>query len=150
LCSDPPYEKRYPFLDRDLLEFLYAVPREQLLRPGQRRSLMRRALAGIVPNGILDRKRKAFVTRKPIAAISTQWDSVVQMSRNMRCVSLGIVNEKRLHEALLKARDGQPEDVVTLVRTLSIEGWLRDLSDRGIWSGAIENRPAARFAYAGA
>src|SRR5262249_42307301 len=32
------YEKRYPYLDRDLLEFLYAIPREQLVRPGQRRS----------------------------------------------------------------------------------------------------------------
>jgi asparagine synthase (glutamine-hydrolysing) len=41
LSSDPCYEKRYPFLDRDLLEFIYSVPREQLLRPGQRRSLMR-------------------------------------------------------------------------------------------------------------
>ena len=150
LCSDPPYEKRFPFLDRDLLEFLYAVPREQLLRPGQRRSLMRRALGDIVPKGILDRKRKAFVTRKPIAAISTQWDSVIQMSRNMRCVSLGIVDEKRLREALLKARDGQPDDVVTLLRILDIERWLRDLSDRGIWSGAIEKRPAAQLAYAGA
>ena len=45
----PTYERRYPFLDRDLLEFLFAIPREQLVRPHQRRSLMRRALAGIVP-----------------------------------------------------------------------------------------------------
>ena len=50
LSSEPPYEKRYPYLDRALLEFMYAIPREQLVRPGQRRSLMRRALVGIVPD----------------------------------------------------------------------------------------------------
>jgi asparagine synthase (glutamine-hydrolysing) len=35
---NPAYDRRYPYLDRDLLEFLFAVPREQLVRPGQRRS----------------------------------------------------------------------------------------------------------------
>ena len=56
-------EKCYPYLDRDLIEFLFAIPRAQLVRPGQRRSLMRRALKGIVPDEILNRKRKAFVAR---------------------------------------------------------------------------------------
>src|SRR6202021_3714702 len=50
LPLEPPYEKRYPYLDRDLLEFVYAAPREQLVRPTQRRSVMRRALVGIVPD----------------------------------------------------------------------------------------------------
>jgi asparagine synthase (glutamine-hydrolysing) len=42
----PILERRYPFLDRDLLEFLYSIPREQIIRPGRRRSLLRRALRG--------------------------------------------------------------------------------------------------------
>src|SRR5208337_1026235 len=39
LSRNPLCEKTYPYLDRDLLEFIYAVPREQIVRPGQRRSL---------------------------------------------------------------------------------------------------------------
>src|SRR5207302_23975 len=66
---DPPFDKRYPFLDRDLLEFMFAIPREQLVRPTQRRSLMRRALVGIVPDEILNRKTKAFVSRAPLVGI---------------------------------------------------------------------------------
>jgi asparagine synthase (glutamine-hydrolysing) len=42
ILSRPEY--RYPFLDRELVEFLFSLPREQLVRPGRRRSLMRRAL----------------------------------------------------------------------------------------------------------
>jgi len=49
LSVEPAYHKTYPYLDRDLLEFLFSVPPDQLIRPGQRRSLMRRALSGIVP-----------------------------------------------------------------------------------------------------
>src|SRR5207248_3141132 len=40
--SDPAYETRYPYLDRNLVEFAYSIPREQIVRPNQRRSLMRR------------------------------------------------------------------------------------------------------------
>ena len=61
LPLEPPFEKRYPCLDRSLLEFIFAIPREQLVRPTQRRSLMRRALVGIVPEEILNRKAKAFL-----------------------------------------------------------------------------------------
>ena len=70
LPFEPPFEKRYPYLDRGLLEFMYAIPREQLVRPTQRRYLMRRALVGIVPDEILNRKTKAFVARSPMVAIA--------------------------------------------------------------------------------
>ena len=74
LPCQPCFEWRYPFLDRDLLQFLYTIPREQLVRPGERRSLMRRALKGIVPEGILARKRKAFLTRVPLQALAETLD----------------------------------------------------------------------------
>src|SRR5207253_8976270 len=45
----------------DLLEFVYAIPREKIVRVGMRRALMRRALVGIVPDELLNRKRKFFV-----------------------------------------------------------------------------------------
>ncbi len=55
----PARERRYPFLDRDLIEFLYSTPREKLVQPGRRRFLMRRALHGIVPAPVLERKAQS-------------------------------------------------------------------------------------------
>jgi asparagine synthase (glutamine-hydrolysing) len=128
-CSALPLgllcEKRYPYLDRGLLEFLYAIPREQLIRPGHRRSLMRRALMGIVPNELLNRKRKAFVTRAPIGAISTEWTGLVEGALSMVSSSEGIVDDEVFSATLLKARQGQEAPLVSLLRTLSIEHWLR-------------------------
>ncbi len=54
-----------PYYDRDLVRFLLAIPGEQLLRPTQRRSLMRRALKGMVPDVVLFRKTKALGQRLP-------------------------------------------------------------------------------------
>ncbi len=131
LSSDPLREKRYPYLDRGLLEFMYAVPREQLVRPGHRRSLMRRALVGIVPDELLNRKRKAFVARAPLAAISADWPHFAEMTQHMVSSSLGIVGTQKFLEALQKTRLGQEVPTVALLRTLSIETWLRNLSNKG-------------------
>lgn len=125
LPCDPPYEKRYPYLDRGLLEFIYAVPREQLVRPGHRRSLMRRALASIVPGELLNRNRKAYVARAPMAGIAAEWASLVEISHNMAGSSLGIVEADRFLESIQKARNGQEIPMVALMRTLGVECWLK-------------------------
>jgi asparagine synthase (glutamine-hydrolysing) len=125
--AEPPYEKRYPYLDRSLLEFIYSIPREQLVRPGQRRSLMRRALMGIVPEEILIRKRKAFVARAPLAAISAQCTHFTDMTQQMVCSLLGVVEAETFLKVLKMARHGQEIPTVTVLRTLNIECWLRNL-----------------------
>ena len=123
----PHYEKRYPFLDRDLLEFTFAIPREQVVRPGQRRSLMRRALVGIVPGEILNRRRKAYLARSPIASLLTEWTAIAQPSERMACESLGIVDSAAFAESLRQAHEGREVPIVTLLRTLGMEVWLRGL-----------------------
>ena len=127
----PPFEKRYPYLDRNLLEFMYAIPREQLVRPKQRRSLMRRALAGIVPDEILNRKSKAFVARAPMAEISKDWSSITATVQDMLSASLGIVDSQRLFEVLQKARRGEESPTLRLMRTMCLEAWMKDLRALG-------------------
>lgn len=128
----PPYEKCYPYVDRDFLEFVFAIPRVQLIRPTQRRSLMRRALVGIVPDEILNRKTKAFVVRAPMVAILGNWAHFAGMTQNMVAGSLGIVCPERLLEELQNIRRGETVPIVTLKRTLYLERWLKDLRALGI------------------
>ena len=126
----PTYETRYPFLDRDLLVFLFAVPRQQLVRPGQRRSLMRRALAGTVPKQILERKRKAFVVRAPMVATSML--SINQAATGMICSQFGIVDTCSLEQSLDQVRKGYEIPIVPLARGLLIESWLKHAVARGV------------------
>jgi asparagine synthase (glutamine-hydrolysing) len=148
--SEPLCEKRYPYLDRDFLEFIFSTPREQLTRPGERRSLMRRALRGIVPDALLNRKRKAFVARSPRVWISNQWESLVGMSRDMISASLGMVDSRAFSEALEEARRGKNVAMIPLLRTLALESWLRDLRGRRIVGEAATQATPGRSIVAGA
>jgi asparagine synthase (glutamine-hydrolysing) len=135
LSSEPLFEKRYPYLDRSLLEFVYAIPREQMVRPGQRRSLMRRALVGIVPHEVLERRRKAYVARGPAATISTERSSIVSITQQMLACSLGVVDAAKFRRVLQEAREGHDLSIVLLMRTFEIELWLRNLSQQGLLGG---------------
>jgi asparagine synthase (glutamine-hydrolysing) len=141
--AEPLYEKRYPFLDRDLLEFVYAIPREQLVRPGQRRALVRRALSGIVPDEVLNRKRKASVAHAPMEAISRGWPELLEMTQNMECSRLGIVDSSIFRKTLEKAREGREIALVWVLRTIYLESWLRKLSG----SGLVAKRPQNKETY---
>jgi asparagine synthase (glutamine-hydrolysing) len=135
LPFEPPFEKCYPYLDRSFLEFMFAVPRDQLVRPGQRRSLMRRALSGIVPEEVLNRSRKAYVSRSPIAAISAQYPRVLEMCGDMVSGSLGFVVPELFRGALEEVRLGRIAPGLSLMRTLGIECWLQSLKSRGVLVG---------------
>jgi len=139
LDSEALCERRYPYLDRSLLEFLFSIPREQLVRPGQRRSLMRRALAGIVPELILNRKRKAYIVRSPLAAISSDWNALAGLAQHLLSASLGIVDQRLFLEALQAARQGQEVPIVNISRALHIESWLRNVSAHAVLTGNGES-----------
>jgi asparagine synthase (glutamine-hydrolysing) len=131
LSSESLRETRYPYLDRCLLEFLFAIPRDQLVRPGQRRSLMRRAMRGIVPDEIIDRKRKAFVARAPRTAIAADWDSFAG-GQPFLTASLGLVNAALLLDAMNNARLGREVPLVPVIRAIALEGWLRHLASHKV------------------
>lgn len=139
LPPQPTYEKRYPYLDRDFLEFLYAIPREQLVRPGQRRSLMRRALVGIVPDELLRRKRKAYVSRLPMVAIATDSRGLLELSHEMVSDAFGFVVQSEVARAIDRICSGCKSPVVPLMRTLAFEQWLRGIQHHGVFRDRVGN-----------
>ena len=134
LPTDPQYEVRYPYLDRDLLEFLYAIPRQQLVRPRERRSLMRRALKGIVPDEVLNRRRKAFVIRAPILTISAELERIAEKT-DLTMSAFGMVDRDRLLDEMRRAIRGADVAIVPLLRAFTLEAWLTALIDRRILLG---------------
>jgi len=51
-------ENRSPFLDRRLFDLAYSIPVRHLIRDGRAKSVLREAMRGIVPDAILDNRRK--------------------------------------------------------------------------------------------
>ena len=128
----PPEELRYPYLDQNLIEFILSIPATQLLRPGERRSLMRRSLAGIVPEEILSRRTKQLGARTPVLVLEKHWDELQSIYQTPLSAGLGYVDGVQLLKTICDARAGK---IVTLARvlwTISLEYWLRDLAARGL------------------
>jgi asparagine synthase (glutamine-hydrolysing) len=119
-------EFRYPYLDRDLVEFLFSIPREQLLKPGRRRSLMRRALTGIVPEQVLERRRKASIIRGPLALIQREFQTLKALFAEPLIARYGLVDTARLDRCLeLAANGSKPEYWPGLIRMAFFEIWLQ-------------------------
>ena len=128
--SPEPEEPRYPYLDQHLVEFILSIPATQLLRPGERRSLMRRSLVGIVPSEILSRKTKQLGTRTPIVTLAARLEELEGLFAAPVSSQLGYVNNIAFMQQVNAALNGQVIHVVHLYRTVSLELWLRDLATR--------------------
>ncbi|SRR6266566_2961916 len=135
-CQRPSIEeKRYPYLDQDFVEFLISIPQDQLLRPGERRSLMRRALADLLPRDVLSRRTKAGAGRCYIVMMEKVWPTLTAILESPLSARLGFINSAPLREALRDLKSGNvPSSVVLLMRALSLELWLRDTIQRGVIS----------------
>jgi asparagine synthase (glutamine-hydrolysing) len=137
LPSAVPRDIRYPYVDRNFLEFVFAIPREQIVRVGQRRSLMRRALIGIVPYELLNRKRKTSVLYGSKNDTGTELASQVDVNQPLISGSIGIIDGERFLEALQATRRRAEVLIDALMRTLTLESWLRHLTTREVLTTAI-------------
>src|SRR5439155_3321713 len=85
-------EIRYPYLDRDLMEFMYAIPREQVVGVGKRRFLMKRALVGIDPDEILSRRQQPLTLSVKTSEDLTEWGRLMETGRPMIGIKIGIID----------------------------------------------------------
>jgi asparagine synthase (glutamine-hydrolysing) len=131
---------RYPYLDRDLLAFTYAIPRQQIVRVGQRRSLMKRALVGIVPNELLNRKRIGFVPKGPLKGASTEWPYFDEIGQHIVRSSIGIIDPNRFLTALQQAESNEEVSIAGLRRTLTLVAWLRHLAIQGVLTDWVSTK----------
>lgn len=123
-------ETRFPFLDRRLVEFSLAVDLEQLLRPGETRSVMRRALRGTLPEEVRLRRSKAGPDEALYRALAREGGWLTGLLTDLRVSEHGFVDKKVFSEKLRRVRHGQNVNTPQLLRTLCLEFWLRSLEGR--------------------
>jgi asparagine synthase (glutamine-hydrolysing) len=117
----------YPYLHRPLVEFMQAIPIEQKVRPGQSRSLHRRASASILPDKIVKRKGKGNPTEAICRAINSEWPRLQSLFNNARVYQYGYIDQKEMNPALEMSRNGVNDFLVNVVKIFPLEIWLRSL-----------------------
>jgi asparagine synthase (glutamine-hydrolysing) len=127
VISRPEY--RYPLLDRDLACFLFSIPREQLFRPGRKRSLMRRALEPIIPKVVLERRRKAYQLRMPLLTMQHAGVHLDSLFSGSVLARDGLINQEILQAQLkLTLHSVDPKWWKALLRATDLELWIRSNS----------------------
>jgi asparagine synthase (glutamine-hydrolysing) len=125
-------EFRYPFLDKDLVEFLFAIPRSQLLRPNRRRYLMRAALRNVVPLEILERKRKATMARGPIELQDHAPSILNDLFEDSLCAAHSLIDLPALRRICRESpQENNQYWWSQFMSTISYELWLRGFDRHG-------------------
>jgi asparagine synthase (glutamine-hydrolysing) len=125
------HEYRYPYLDRDLVEYLFSLSPEVLLRPGRRRSLMRNALQGIVPLAIIERRRKASLIRTPILSLRSSCGQIETLFHSSLSAQHGFIDAEAFLREFHKVLTGaDSRSLLDVRRTVLLEYWLRAVHDR--------------------
>ena len=124
-------ELRSPLLYRPLVEFSFAIPFEQKLRPGEVRSLMRRTLRNDLPEKVLTRPGKGEISEAMHKGLLNQSEKVDALLADPLVCSLGYVDRERLWSAVSLAKHGAKLNVGALLKTISLEIWLQSFQHHG-------------------
>jgi asparagine synthase (glutamine-hydrolysing) len=124
-------ELRSPLLYQPLVEFSFAIPFQQKLRPGEMRSLMRRALRHDLPEKVLTRSGKGEISEAMYRGLLRQSDRVDSLLADPLVCSLGYVDRERLRSAIGLAKHGAKLNVGALLKTISLEIWLQSFRHHG-------------------
>jgi len=119
-----PAHVTYPYLHRPLVSFLLSIPMSQLARPGERRSLMRRALRGLLPEGVLRRKTKQSPDAALYRALARELPAMTALLDQPVVCELGYIRRTELQQVLRECCHGI-FPVVLLCKVLCLEVWLR-------------------------
>jgi asparagine synthase (glutamine-hydrolysing) len=123
-------ENAYPFLDRRLVEYAFAIPFQQKLRPGENRSVMRRALKGLVPHAILDRKDKGKPTELVYRAYAREAGTIRHLLSDARIFAREYVDRTKFTAAFDRAVAGHEQFHAAISIPLTLELWLRAVEHR--------------------
>lgn len=142
-------ELRLPILHRPLVEFMQAIPRDQRIRPGEKRSLQRRALKDFLPLEVLNRKGKGNPSEAVFRGFTREYARLHSVLSDSYVARYGYVNQPALMRALERSRHGDKR-ISEIFRVIALEFWLRSLDQYGptaeisaVVTGSPEACPAA-------
>ena len=99
---------------------------------------MRRALKGIIPDQIVERRRKAFVSHGPITHLRGSQQKIETVLGDSQLAQRGLIDASECIEALRREIAGEVKWVGHLTRTIEAEMWLRRLTTGPVVSNLLD------------
>ncbi len=130
LASLHGLEIAFPFLDKDMISFLMAIPGDIQTWKGVPKAILREALLGVLPEAISERRWKADFTRVANQGMSLDYNHVLRcFQSDGLAIRSGYLNGDVLRKELSRLRDRiqAPTCEITwsLAELLGLELWLQ-------------------------
>lgn len=124
----------FPFLDRDLIAFLMAIPGEMHARHGVPRALLREAMRGILPDSIRTRTWKSDFSAFVSQGVRDDADEILRTLRgDCLGVRFGYLDGDKLRPELTRLagllNDVDCTDSWDMADTYGLEMWLQVFLD---------------------
>jgi asparagine synthase (glutamine-hydrolysing) len=123
-------EARVPLLDHRLVELAFSLPGDELIRRGETKSVLRRALGDLLPPEVRDRRDKlGFVTPEGRFLRGPLGDLAADVLSSQRARQRGFVDADAALLRLRRHREGRLQAGMELWRSLNLELWARRFLD---------------------
>ena len=122
-------ESRVPFLDHELVEFIFQLPIDQKIKMGWNRYVYRQAMKGKMPEANRTRRSKIGFTNPETAWTHARAPLIKDVFSSATLSSRGIFDSGRLLQEFDAWLGGKPGDGLAFWRVLVTELWLRRYVD---------------------
>ena len=118
-------ESQFPFLDRELVEYLFSIPRDQKVRDGVTKIVLRNGMKGILPDSVRNRTDKGFIDTQVDDWMRKQYSrQVEEILWGEQLKASGYVNVPRLQQLYRDYQAGSSSRK-SIWRAFELGMWLR-------------------------
>jgi asparagine synthase (glutamine-hydrolysing) len=125
-------ESRVPFLDHELVEFIFSLPIDQKIKGGWNRAVYRNAMKGRMPEKNRLRRSKIGFTNPDITWMKEKAREIRAIFSSPELASRDLYNPAQLITAWDEYLAGRPGDGLIFWRVLVTELWMRRYMDQAV------------------
>ena len=118
-------ESRIPFLDQELVEWVFRLPESAIIRDGWSRAIFRQGLRDALPEKIRTRRWKVGFTTPEMRWLRARRAIIQSLFRSPAFGARPYWNGLAVADAFRRASDGEIDDSMFFWRAINVELWLR-------------------------
>ncbi|MGO8988913.1 MAG: asparagine synthase (glutamine-hydrolyzing) [bacterium] len=127
-------EARVPFLDYRLVEFVFSLPMDQIIRNGTTKVILREAMKGVIPETVRTRLDKiGFVTPENIWFRGALKDHITEIIFSRSFEERGYFNIGETRRTFMDYLEGKRGAVCPIWRWVNLELWFRKFIDQEVY-----------------
>jgi asparagine synthase (glutamine-hydrolysing) len=124
-------EARVPFLDYRLVEFIFSLPMNQIIRNGTTKVILRETMEGIIPESVRTRLDKmGFATPEDVWFREVLRDQVFEILDSRSFAERGYFDVEEVKKTFYRHCRGEINSSSTVWRWVNLEMWFRKFMDQ--------------------